>query len=127
MGRGGKRLGASRKTGTEKQATTARQELASVATKQCISPLELMLKRMRHYNSAVDRELAKGDNADQAVRRRALRAANEAAKDAAPHLHPRLSAIEHSGKDGGSADLFREMLERIAKSKLADGLLRGIR
>ena len=30
-----------------------------------------------------------------------MTAANEAAKDAAPYVHPRLSAIEHTGKDGG--------------------------
>jgi hypothetical protein len=76
-----------------------------------------MLKRMRHYNSVAERELAKGENADPAIIDRALKAANESAKDAAPFLHPRLSAVEHSGS---TVDAITEML------KLIDGRSKGL-
>ena len=54
-----------------------------------ISPLDVMLKRMRYYSSVVDRELKKGEEADRGIIDGAFRAANEAAKDAAPYIHPR--------------------------------------
>jgi hypothetical protein len=57
-----------------------------------------MLKRMRFHNAVADREVGKGDGADQGIIGEALRAAHEAAKDAAPYMHPRLSAIEHMGE-----------------------------
>jgi hypothetical protein len=41
--------------------------------------------------------MRKGEEADRRIIDAALKAANESAKDAAPFLHPRLSAIEHSG------------------------------
>jgi hypothetical protein len=47
----------------------------------------------------------------------ALKAANEAAKDAAPYLHPRLSAVELKGEQ---SDAFAEIL------KLIDGTSRGL-
>lgn len=58
-----------------------------------ITPLEYMLQVMRAEPSDAldDRELAMAVN---------LRF--EAAKAAAPYIHPRLAAVEHSGPDGAS-------------------------
>jgi hypothetical protein len=97
--------------------TIAHKQLASKAAEQDITPLELMLKRMRYYNSLVDRELKKGEEADQSIIDGALKAANEAAKDAAPYLHPRLSAVEHKGEQ---FDAFAEIL------RLIDGTTKGL-
>ena len=117
MPRGGKRPGAGRKAGQLNKRTIARQQLASRAAEQGITPLDLMLKRMRYYNSVVDRELERGEAADRGIIDGALKAANEAAKDAAPYLHPRLSAVEHTARPD---DFFTEML------KLIDGTSRGL-
>ena len=100
--------------------TVARLELASAAAGQGISPLELMLKRMRFYNDLADRELEKGDQADRNAIDSALKAANEAAKDAAPYVHARLSAVEHTGKDGGPVSVIKQILSKI------DGKSRGL-
>jgi hypothetical protein len=101
MPRGGKRPGAGRRPGTLSKKTVARQQLASAAVERGITPLDLMLKRMRFHNAVADREVGKGDRADQGIIGEALRAAHEAAKDAAPYVHPRLSAIEHMDAGGG--------------------------
>jgi hypothetical protein len=69
-----------------------------------------MLKRMRYYHSLAEREMRKGEEADRSVIDSALKAANESAKDAAPFLHPRLSAVEHTGSP---VDAIAEMLMLI--------------
>jgi hypothetical protein len=51
MPRGGKRPGAGRKPGRLNKRTVARQQLASTAAGQGITPLEVILKRMRYYDS----------------------------------------------------------------------------
>jgi hypothetical protein len=76
-----------------------------------------MLKRMRHYHSLAAREMRKGEGADRRIIDAALKAANESAKDAAPFLHPRLSAVEHSGSP---VDAIAEML------MLIDGKTKGL-
>jgi hypothetical protein len=76
-----------------------------------------MLKRMRYYDSVVNRELKRRDEADMGIIDSPLKAANEAAKDAAPYIHPRLSAVEHTGS---RVDAFAEML------KLIDGTTKGL-
>lgn len=79
--RGGYRPGSGRKAGSTTKKT---REIADKAIQDGISPLEVMLEAMREFRSAGDLEKAAGF-----------------AKDAAPYIHPRLAAIEHSGKDGG--------------------------
>jgi hypothetical protein len=74
MPRGGHRENAGRKRGTPNKATTARQ--AEVAASG-ITPLDYMLKVLRD------------ENADPRQR-------FEAAKAAAPYVHPRLSNIQHA-------------------------------
>lgn len=75
-----------RKKGTKNKATIEREKAAAADLEKAkadgTSPLEYLLKLMR--------DESKGDE---------LRF--EAAKAAAPYIHPKLSAIEHSGKDGG--------------------------
>jgi hypothetical protein len=76
MPAGGKREGAGRKPGVANKASIERQ--AEVAASG-ITPLEFMLAIMRD------------ETADEA--RRA-----DMAKAAAPYVHPRLAAVEHSGE-----------------------------
>ena len=71
MPRGGVRLNAGRKVGA---ATKKTKEIAAKAAKEGISPLEYMLSVMR-------------DSSDEDKR-------FEAAKAAAPYIHPRLAAID---------------------------------
>lgn len=87
-GRGGARAGAGRKAGS---ATRRTREIADAAMADGLTPLEYMLQIMRTE--------AKADLEP----REWLAAATlrfEAAKAAAPYVHPRLAAVEHSGPDG---------------------------
>lgn len=74
---GGKRPNAGRKAGS---ATTKTRDVADKAAAEGITPLEVMLEAMNAFRSAGDLEKASGF-----------------AKDAAPYIHPRLAAVEHSG------------------------------
>jgi hypothetical protein len=78
MARGGVRPGSGRKPGSPNKRT---REIAQKAAKKGITPLEYMLKVMRDSN-------AEGARRD------------DMAKAAAPYMHPRLNAIQHTGKDG---------------------------
>jgi hypothetical protein len=103
-GRGGARKNAGRKAGA---ATKRTREIADKAAEEGITPLEVMLSNMRfaHLEAsgilekllASDAEKPNGfDSLKELMRYRAM--AQEAAKDAAPYVHPRLAAIEHSGE-----------------------------
>lgn len=83
--RGGQRPGAGRKKGPNK-ATQARRTIAERAIEDGMTPLGYMLDRLRD------------EKEDPKVRR-------EMAQAAAPYVHPRLSSIAHSGKDGGPISL----------------------
>ncbi len=78
MPRGGKRASAGRKPGS---TTKKKRAIAVQAAAEGITPLEVMLDAMRRHHKA-----KKWDKA-AAI-----------AKDAAPYIHPRLSATQHSGK-----------------------------
>ncbi len=78
MARGGARAGAGRKAGSVTQRTRA---IAEGALNDGLTPLEYMLNVMRD-------ELAEDSRRD------------DMAKAAAPYMHPKLAAIEHTGKDG---------------------------
>ncbi len=80
MARGGNRSGAGRKAGSANKKT---REVADAAVRDGLTPLEVMLQAMRQHVSN-----EKWD------------AAASIAKDAAPYMHPKLSAIEHSGPNG---------------------------
>ena len=79
MPRGGRREGAGRKPGSLNKKC---KELAEKLMLEGETPLEYLLGLMRC--PAVDQKLRV-----------------EVAKAAAPYIHPRLSAIEHAGDDGG--------------------------
>lgn len=62
-----------------------------------ITPLEFMLRVMRE-------EPAFGLMENPQAYQRACEMRFEAAKAAAPYIHPRLAAIEHTGRDGGDIE-----------------------
>ncbi len=98
--KGGKRPGAGRKTGSLTKRT--RQIAEAVAT-QGITPLEVMMKVMHQlYEEAANvQEEELGDKAlANEARIKLLNMAATVGRHAAPYVHPRLSAIEHTGKDG---------------------------
>jgi hypothetical protein len=74
MPRGGFRPGAGRKRGSLTRRT---QAIAEAAAKSGLTPLEVMLLAI-----------------EKLLKKRQFTAAAEIAKDAAPYMHPRLSAVE---------------------------------
>jgi len=125
---GGKRIGAGRKAGALTKRTRAIAEQALETGK---TPLEVMLENMRHFQRvAIDAEAtlegltasefseqfpANASPEDQfkfllaQVKKTAgfRQAAQDAARDAAPYIHPKLTAVEHTGKDGGPIEITR--------------------
>lgn len=73
--RGGKRPGAGRKRGSPNKASAAREKAVAASGQ---TPLEYMLKVFRNKKEDKDRRL-------------------DAAKAAAPYVHPKLSSIVHKG------------------------------
>ncbi len=122
MARGGKREGAGRPAGAITKRT---REIAERALATGMSPLDVMLDNMRHFQQvALDAEATlDGLTADefseqgpsdaspeeqfqfllaQVKKTVGLRqAAQDAARDAAPYIHAKLASVEHKGKDGG--------------------------
>ena len=94
--RGGRREGAGRPKGSKSKRTLAREALTSRAVETGATPLEVMLLTMRDL-------LANGN---------ALGAA-QVARDAAPYVHPRLSAVHQvldSPHESRPKDLQKERL-----------------
>lgn len=75
MPRGGARTGAGRKAGTPNKATAERQQAVAESG---LTPLDYMLSVMRDEDKQFDVRL-------------------EAAKAAAPYVHPKLASVEHKG------------------------------
>ena len=113
MARGGKRPGAGRKAGTVSEATQRRKATAEKALADGVSPLDVMLITMRAlWDQAVDGS-GKVVNIGKAMQ------ANVVAKDAAPFLHPKLSSVEATGRDG--APLFSPtVIEFVAPDVTSD-------
>lgn len=82
MARGGARPGAGRKPGSVTLKTRA---VADGAMDDGLTPLQYMLSILRDETADPEKRY-------------------QAAKDSAPYMHSRLSAVEATGKDG--ADLF---------------------
>lgn len=78
MARGGKREGAGRPAGA---ATVKTREAADRAAAEGITPLEYMLKILRDETAEPKDRMW-------------------AAQTAAPFMHPRLNAVDHSSRDG---------------------------
>lgn len=102
--KGGKRKGAGRPKGRK---NTKSQLIAQKAAEEGVTPLEIMLKAMREFAEQADAFKTKGktietDGKKVITRLGLLQSAAAVAKDAAPYIHPRLAAIEHTGKDGES-------------------------
>ena len=109
--KGGVRPGAGRKAGSLTKRT---REIAEVAAAQGITPLEVMMSAMMElYKEAGNCSRDHHDHGDKANehddshtamitenRIKLLNMAATIARHAAPYVHPRLSAIEHTGKDG---------------------------
>lgn len=95
-GRGGARKGAGRKVGA---ATKRTREIADKAAAEGLTPLEVMLRTMRALVGRFDdlRAQALDEKERAAVPLDLMVEASAIAKDAAPYIHPRLQAIEHSG------------------------------
>lgn len=85
-GRGGRRPGAGRKPGSATQKT---REIADRAAEEGITPLEYMLNIMRSDPPETE---------DPRLMLEAMAMRFEAAKAAAPYVHPKLSAIEMNAK-----------------------------
>ena len=86
MPRGGWRPGAGRKRGGKNQRTVERMKVTEAAAAGGITPLELMLQLMRSL-------WEEGTRASRT-------AAAKLATDAAPFVHPRLTAQTITGQDG---------------------------
>ena len=108
ISQGGPRAGAGRKVGSLSKRT---REIAVQAASKGITPLEVMLKTMHdlieesnkclsHDHDGTDPSNAHHDAELLESRVKLLNMAATIAKHAAPYIHPRLSAIEHTGKDG---------------------------
>ena len=104
---GGARPGAGRKEGSLTKRT---RKIAEVAASQGITPLEVMMNTMMalykeaesctHHDDHVHKD---GDHDHGTMMENRIKLLNMVAtiaKHAAPYVHPRLSAIEHTGKDG---------------------------
>jgi hypothetical protein len=131
MARGGKRDGAGRKVGA---LTTRTRDIAIKASAEGKTPLEVMLDSMRHFQQvALDAEaVLEGLTAEEytgvemtpeeqfkklmgevkkAAGFRVL--AHECARDAAPYMHPKLSAVTHSGDEANPIGVvFKTVYER---------------
>lgn len=121
MSHGGKRSGAGRKQGA---LTIRTREVAERAQKEGVTPLDVMLENMLHFRKvALDAEatlegLTASEFSEQMpsnaspeeqfkfllaqVKKTAgfRQLSQDAARDAAPYVHPKLASVEHSGPGG---------------------------
>lgn len=123
MARGGKREGAGRKEGSLTKRTRAIADQAITSGK---APLDVMLDNMRHFQQvALDAEAAiagltveeiSGEQMKPEDQFKKLLAqvknaaglrqmAHECARDAAAYVHPKLTAVSHSGPNGGPVQI----------------------
>src|SRR5262245_29888782 len=117
-----------RQRGTPNKATARRQaEVAATG----VTPLDALLKKMRYHIKLFEAEIAKGEEADGKTLALAMDKAAEAARDAAPYVHPRLAAVQHTGADNGPIEhtvsisakdeLLRRFAEIAARLHAAEG------
>jgi hypothetical protein len=134
MAHGGKRPSSGRPKGTPNKASAKRQ--AQIAATGA-SPLDVMLGNMRFAHEQADgvlRQLLAGDtSAIPAVEGKAPSAidgirevlrlrqiAQDAAKDAAPYVHPKLASVAHHGPDQGPIRVVAKTTTAVDLSKLTD-------
>jgi hypothetical protein len=110
-GRGGARKGAGRKPGSATKRTRA---IADKAAAEGKTPLEVMLETMCAFMDQA-KKVAKSD---PETGLKLMAAASNVAKDAAPYIHPRLQAIEHTCANGGPLQyesVLLELAERLGE------------
>ena len=82
MARGGARPGAGRKKGSVTPKTQRKIDIIEMASREGMTPLEVLLKGMR-----------------EALANNNMKEACFYAKDAAPYVHPKLATVQHQGDD----------------------------
>lgn len=99
--RGGARPNAGRKKSAITVRTREIAEKAISEAREGDSPLEVMLTIMRDLRDAAVSAKQSDDPDVQKSANRLLLMAADVAKDAAPYIHPRLAAVDHTtnGKD----------------------------
>lgn len=103
MSRGGVRAGAGRKKGTRNKANAAREKAIAESG---LTPLDYLLSVMR-------------DETEEPTMRM------DAAKAAAPFVHPKLAAIEHTGEMTLTHEQALAELETVTKEVEERGGCRG--
>jgi hypothetical protein len=101
MARGGARPGAGRKKGIPNKTTNAQR--AQIAASG-LTPLEFLLAVMRGEPMVLigeNGETVKDDKGEAKLVFPRFDARLDAAKAAAPYVHPKLAQIAHTGEDGG--------------------------
>ena len=104
--RGGARAGSGRKPGSANKRT---REIADRAAADGITPLEYLLAVMRDDSTHEDPKIQAGREAHRF----------QAAVAAAPYIHPRLQAIEHSGSIDTVRDATDEQLDAQIRERAA--------
>jgi hypothetical protein len=113
-----------RKKGSKNSRTKVKLALvAEAAAAAGTTPLEVMLENMEFARTEAKRILGqlidngsdlpeKFNEFAELLRFRAM--SQQAAKDAAPYMHPHLAAVAHTGSDGGAIQI--ERIERTIVS-----------
>ncbi len=99
-GRGGARPGAGRKKSAVTVKTREVAEKVIAETPPDETPLAVMVRVMRRFWEEAEKKLASEDDDERAAGLRLAKMSVDAAASAAPYIHPRLAAVEHTGKDG---------------------------
>lgn len=98
MARGGKREGAGRKPGAPNKATAKRQAEVKASG---LTPLDYMLNVLRDENASPDARMW-------------------AAEKAAPYVHPKLAAVDHTSSDGSMTPKPALDTSRLSTAALAE-------
>ncbi len=113
--KGGRRPGAGRKKGSRNKETLKRVDIAAKALDSGITPLDYLLDVMRKPIP---------DDAEAALKVVMIGQRFEAAKAAAPYVHPRLAALElkNNGANpfGGFTNAELRMLTQAALERLRE-------
>jgi hypothetical protein len=111
--RGGARLGAGRPRGSLNKSTRKLRAEAIAIAQTEPTPLHVMLLAMRHHLGTAEGEKRKGNRANLKLINAAFNAAVDAAKAAAPFLHPRIAAVETKAQPIDLRKLSDEDLESL--------------
>jgi hypothetical protein len=116
MPAGGKRPNAGRKKGSPNKASAER---AARVESTGLTPLDVMIESMRYLYGLAGKHQLTGETPNEAKFLEYIKAAREAAKDAAPYIHSKMSSMDATM--GGPRDLSKltdtelDDLERISR------------